>query len=174
MKVMDPEQDKRTEFTNCLVKNLSAACSTPKLEGKLSASSAEPGNEAVKAGDSNAETSWKASAAQDQWLQIDFGKSIAVNEFKIKEDTASSVSRYSIEYWDAKTSRWASAFNGMHIKGEFVAPIVGRNTSKVRIVFMGSTDDSVPGIREFEAYYDISGETFNDPKGEAARHKVGG
>ena len=82
MRTMDPEKDKKASFANCVLKDLSAACSTPKLAAKASASSEAAGNEAVKAADGDAGTAWKPTAAENQWLQLDFGKPIAVNEFK--------------------------------------------------------------------------------------------
>jgi len=166
MKTMDPEKDKRASFVNCLLKDLSAACSTANLalKAKASASSQEPGNEAAKAIDGKAATGWKATASNDQWLQLDFAGPIAITEFRIREDASSSVIRYVIECWDAKDSRWVGCFNGRTIGADFVAPIVSRNTQKVRLLVM-RTNSGNPCISEFEAYNDTTGEIFNVPVG---------
>ena len=100
--------------------------------------------------------SWKAPSSSDQWLQLDFAGPTAINEFKIKEDPSSSVIRYVIECWDDKASRWVGCFNGRAIGPEFVAPIVGRTTTKVRL-FVRRTTSGNPGIAEFEAYHDTTG-----------------
>ena len=158
MKVMDPEKEKRSTFVRCLVKNLSQACSTRNLaaKAKATASSQEPGNEASMAIDRQAATSWKAASPNDQWLQLDFGRPTAVSEFRIREDTSSSVIRYAIEYWDAKASRWVSCFNGRTIGPDVIAPIVSRRTRKVRLLVMRTASGN-PGISSFEAYYDTTG-----------------
>jgi len=166
MKVQDPEKDKKTSFVNCLLKDLSAACSTTNLalKAKASASSQEPGNEAAKAIDGKTATFWKAASATDQWLQLDFARSMPISEFRIREDASSSIIRYVIEYWDAKDSRWRGCFNGRQIGPDFVAPIVGRTTQKVRLVVVQTTSGN-PCISEFEAYNDTTGEIFNVPVG---------
>jgi hypothetical protein len=171
MRVMDPEKDKRSSFVQCVLKNLSDACSTLNLaaKAKVSASSQQAGNEAAKAIDGNAATAWKATSATDQWLQLDFARPTTINEFKINEDASSSVIRYKIEYWDAKDSRWASCFNGFAdaarpIGTAFVAPIVSRTTQKVRLLVM-KTKSGNPCISEFAVYNDTTGMVFNVPAG---------
>jgi len=166
MRTMDPEKDKRSSFVNCLLKDLSAACSTPNLAAKatVSASSQEPGNEAAKAIDGNAATAWKATSANDQWLQLDFTRPTAISEFRIKEDASSSVVRYVIECWDAKDSRWVGCFNGRTIGADFIAPIVSRTTQKVRLLVV-KTNSGNPCIGEFAVYNDTTGEVFNVPVG---------
>ncbi|MBL7223215.1 MAG: discoidin domain-containing protein [Candidatus Brocadiae bacterium] len=157
MKVMDPEKEKRTRFVDCVVKNLSDACTTPNLapEATVSASSQEPDREAAKATDRSTATSWKATASADQWLQLNFGKPTAVNEFRIREGASSSINRYVIECWSQRASRWVGCFNGMSIGPEFIAPIVSRNTRKVRL-FIVRTASGNPCIAEFEAYNDAT------------------
>jgi len=157
---MDRAKTKMT-FTNCLFKDLSAACRSKNLalRAKASASSQEPGHEAAKAIDRKA-TGWKATASTDQWLQLDFAGPITISEFRIREDESSSVIRYVIEYWDAKDSRWVGCFNGRTIGPDFVAPIVSRSTRKVRLFIMRTTSGN-PCISEFEVYYDTTGEVFN-------------
>ena len=155
MRVMDPEKDKKSKFVDCLVKKLSAACSTPNLavKAKATASSGQnPGN----AIDAKATTSWTAASAADQWLQIDFGAPKTINEFKIKEDASSSVIRYVIECWDAGKSRWVGCFNGRGIGAGFMAPIVSRTTTKARLRVIRTTKGN-PCIAEFEAYSDTTG-----------------
>jgi hypothetical protein len=158
MRVMDREKEKKSTFVNCGVKNLGDACSTRNLAAKAtaSASSEEPGYEAAKAIDGNAATAWKATSANDQWLELAFAGPQAVNEFKIKEDASSSIIRYVIEYWDAKASRWVSCFNGRDIGPEFIAPIVSRTAKKVRLLIMG-TKSGNPAISAFEVYNDTAG-----------------
>ncbi len=155
MKVMDPEKDKKSKFVDCLVKKLSDACSTPNLAIKAKAT-ASSGQRPANAIDAKATTSWQAASATDQWLQIDFGRAATINEFKIKEDASSSIIRYVIECWDAKASRWVGCFNGMAIGAEFVAPIVGRTTTKTRLRVIRTTKGN-PRIAEFEAYNDRTG-----------------
>jgi len=158
MRVMDREKEKKSTFVNCGVKNLGDACSTRNLAAKAtaSASSEEPGYEAAKAIDGNAATAWKATSANDQWLELAFAGPQAVNEFKIKEDASSSIIRYVIECWDAKASRWVSCFNGRDIGPEFIAPIVSRTAKKVRLLIMG-TKSGNPAISAFEVYNDTAG-----------------
>jgi hypothetical protein len=158
MKVMDPEREKKSVFVNCFVKNLSDACGTPNLAARAtaSASSEEPGYKAAKAIDRDAATCWKATSANDQWLELVFASPQMVNELKIKEDASSSITRYVIECWDAKVSRWVSCFNGRDIGPEFMAPIVSRTTKKVRLLIMG-TKSGNPAISAFEVYNDTTG-----------------
>jgi len=145
---MDPEKDKKSKFVDCLVKKLSAACSTPNL-AKIA----------------------KATASPDgKWLQLDFSKPTTINEFKIKEDASSSIIRYVIEYWDAKGSRWAGCFNGRNIGASFMAPIVARTTSKVRIRIIQTTKGN-PSIAEFEAYNDTTGAVPITPGGYLIKKK---
>jgi len=172
MRVMDPEKDKRSSFVDCVLKDLSAACSTPKLAATASASSELPGSEAAKAADGDPDTAWKAAGAEDQWIQLDFGKPKTVNEFRIKEDPSSSVVRYVIQCWDDKESKWVGCFNGRTIGADFVAPIVSRTTPKVRLLVM-RTDRGNPGITAFEAYNDTTGEVFNVARGGVAPARVG-
>ncbi len=174
MRVMDPEKDKKSSFVDCRVKNLSGACSTANLaaKAKATASSQAAGNEAAKAVDGKATTAWKATSAADQWLQLDFPKATTINEFRIKEDAASSIIRYVIERWDDKASRWLGCFNGRAIGPEFIAPIVSRTTRKVRLLVMRTTKGN-PSIREFEAYNDTTGKVFNDKTGAAAIKLIG-
>jgi hypothetical protein len=158
MKVMDPEKEKKSVFVNCLVKNLGEACSTQNLAARAtaSASSQTPGNEAAKAIDKNPATCWKAASADDQWLELAFASPQTVNEFRIKEDPSSSVTRYVIECWDAKASRWVGCFNGRTIGPDFIAPIVSRTAKKVRLRIM-KTDSGNPAISAFEVYNDTTG-----------------
>ncbi len=174
MKVMDPEKDKKSKFINCVVKNLGQACSTPNLARKAAAtaSSAAAMNTAAKGVDGSAETFWKAAGATNQWLQLDFGKPAAVNEFRLKEAAGSGVTRYVIECWDDKASRWAGCFNGRTIGPDFIAPSVSRVTPKVRLMIL-QTSGGAPCISEFEAYNDTTGEVFSDPTGAAAVDKIG-
>jgi len=174
MRVMDPEKDKKSSFVDCVLKDLSDACSTPNLAANAtaSASSQAPGSEAAKAVDGNAATSWKAASAGDQWLQLDFAEPTTVNEFKIKEDASSSVIRYVIECWDDKESRWVSCFNGRNIGPEFMAPIVSRTTKKTRLFIM-TADGGNPCISAFEVYNDTSSEVFNVARGGVPPMRAG-
>jgi sulfatase modifying factor 1 len=165
MRVMDPEKDKRTDFANCIVKDLAAACSTPKLPGKATASSEVSGQKAPGVSDDDDTTAWKPQTSSEPWVQIDFGRAKRVNEIKIREGAGSSVIRYSIDCWDSKTSRWTSCFNGREIGSEFVAPIVSRITSKVRLRII-RTSSGAPVITEFSAYNDTRGKAFNLRRGQ--------
>ena len=164
MRTMDPEKDKKACFVNCLLKNLSEACSTPRLAATASASSETPGGEAGKAADGDDSTAWRAAASENQWIELDFGKPAAVNEFKIKEAASSSINRYVIQCWDDKQSKWIGCFNGRTLGADLVAPIVGRTTPKVRLLVL-ATRSGNPGIAEFAAYNDTSGEVFNVSRG---------
>ncbi|MBT3198685.1 MAG: right-handed parallel beta-helix repeat-containing protein [Phycisphaerales bacterium] len=142
MRVMDPEKDKKSKFVGCLVKKLSTACSTPNLAKNARLTTDQNGKR----------------------LQLDFAKPVTINEFKIKEDASSSVNRYIIEYWDAKGSRWMSCFNGMGIGAGFVAPIVARTTSKVRLRVITTTRGAAK-ITALEAYNDTTGSLPITPGG---------
>ncbi len=153
MRVVDPEKDKHSTFINCFLKDLSAACKSQKHPAKQTAS------------DPSADT-------EGQWFQLDFGRPVSVNEFKIKEASTSSISRYVIEYWDDKKVRWVSCFNGADIGAEFVASIVTRTISKARLKVIRTHKDKA-GITAFEAYNDSPGDSFNVPMGGAAPNCVG-
>ena len=144
-------------FTNCVVKPLIKACSTPNLAvaAKVSASSSAPGHEPSVAIDEKAATGWKAASSPDQWLQLDFGRPQTINEFRIREDPSSSVVRYVIQCWDDKAAKWIGCFNGLTIGADFIAPIVSRTTSKVRL-FIKKTSSGNPTIAEFDAYNDTT------------------
>jgi len=148
MKTMDPEKDKKATFTNCVLKDLSKACSTPKLAAKETAS------------------------PDGKWIQLDFGKPTTVNEFKIKEDASSSVIRYAIQCWDDKASKWIGCFNGRTIGADFMAPIVSRTTTKARLLVM-QTKNGKPVIAEFAAYNDTTGEALNVARGGVPPGRVG-
>ena len=148
MRVMDPEKDKRTAFVDCRVKDLVAACSTRKLDATVKT-------------DANAKS-----------IELDFGRTVTINEFRISEESASSVRRYVIECWDQKRSRWVSCFNGRKIGQAFVAPIVARKTSRARLRWT-RTDRGPAQISEFSAFDDPPGEPFNLARGQAMPDRVG-
>ena len=152
-----------------MVKPLNKACSTENLalKAKATASSAVAGNEAAKVVDGNDGTAWKAEAAPEQWLELTFAAPTTINEFKLKEDPSSSIIRYVIQCWDAKTSKWVGCFNGRAIGADFVAPIISRSTTKVRLLVIQTTNGN-PCITEFGAYNDTTGDAFNDPTGAKA------
>lgn len=174
MKVMDPEKDKKSKFVDCAFKNLSQAASSINLmkQAKVKGSSALAGGEAQKAIDGRDATAWKPDGASDQWLQVVFPAPRTINEFKLKEDPSSSITRYEIQYWDAARKAWAGCFNGRGIGPDFVAPIVARTTSAVRLKFM-QTAGGNPAITEFGAYNDPVGTPFNDATGAAAVGVIG-
>jgi len=172
MRVMDPEKEKKSAFVDCVLKDLSAACSTPKLAATASASSDVAGREAAKATDDDPATAWKASAQENPWIELDFGGATAVNEFRIREDPASSVIRYVIQCWDEKSSTWMSCFNGRAIGADFVAPIVGRTVRKARLLVI-RTESGAPSIAEFAAYNDTTGEVFNVARGGVPPNRAG-
>ncbi|MCX6874661.1 MAG: autotransporter-associated beta strand repeat-containing protein [Verrucomicrobia bacterium] len=141
-------------FTNCLTRNLSDAATGTNvaLAATSSASSQQPGFEATKAKDGNPATLWRPSAASNEWLQLDFASPTAVNELRLREDPASSINRYTIQAWDSASSAWVGCFNGRTMGANFIAPIVSRTTTKMRL-FITSTTGGTPGVAEFEAYY---------------------
>jgi hypothetical protein len=172
MRVMDPEKDKKSSFVNCVLNDLSAACDTQKLAAKASASTQVAGHEAANAVDEDAATTWQATAAGNQWLELDFGKPFAVNALNLKEPPNSSIARYVIECWDDKTARWVGCFHGLAIGAEFIAPIVNRTTQKARLTVLRTTRDN-PAIASFEAYHDTAGEVINVPVGGVTPSRLG-
>ena len=171
MKVMDPEKEKRTKFVDCLVTDLSAACSTPNLVLGAKASSKSGTSSAEKATDGDLQTAWIGGAGTGEWLQLAFPVAQTINEIRLREDPASSITRYEIQYADPATRTWKSCFNGMNIGDDFIAPIVARKTRGLRLRVM-TTDKGRPAIREFEAYRG-TGRMFNDPTGATAVQVVG-
>ena len=163
MAVMDPEKDKRSAFTDCFIKDLSQSCGGTKAPAKQSNSSKAAVEKAKAAGDASAE---------NPWLQIEFSKPTKINEFKLKEDPASSISRYRIECWDDKKSAWVGCFNGRNIGAEFVAPIVECTTKKARLLIL-QTGSGDPSILAFEAYADTLGDAFTVPRGQSTPPRVG-
>ena len=97
---------------------------------------------------------------------------MTINEFKVKEDAASSISRYAIECWDAKKSKWVNCFNGMGIGAEFVCPIVSRSTTKARLVVIRTNKDKAV-ITSLDAYNEPPGDGFDVPKGGVTPNRVG-
>ena len=148
------------------------ACSSPRLHGKATASSQASGQKAAGVSDGDLSTSWKPRAGGEQWVQLDFGRTKRMNEFKIREAKGSSVIRYSIDCWDSKASRWISCFNGRAIGSEFVAPIVSRLTSKARLRII-RTNSSAPVITEFSAYNDPRGKPVNLKRGNQVPNLIG-
>ena len=149
MAVMDPEKDKRSAFTDCYVKDLSAACSSPKHPAKQTTGTGPEG----------------------QWFQLDFAQPVTINEFKLKEE-GGAIARYVIEYWDDKTAKWVSCFNGAGIGAEFVAAIVSRTTTKARLTVLRA-GDAKPALTAFEAYNDTPGDPFKVAKGGVTPNRVG-
>ncbi len=153
MAVMDREKDKRSNFKDCFVKNLSAACSSPKHPAKMT------------------EIAAAASATGPTFL-LDFGLPVSINEFKLKEDPASGISRYIIETWDDKKSQWKSCFNGSGIGGEFVCTIVPQTTSKARLrVIANSKERAV--LTAFDAHNDPLGDPLNVARGGDTPNRPG-
>ncbi|MFT7513321.1 MAG: hypothetical protein ACI9QL_002532, partial [Candidatus Omnitrophota bacterium] len=173
MKVMDPEQDKKTRFVDCTVINLSEACNTPNLalRAKAYASSQQRGHEAGKVNDGNSDSAWRAASSEGQWVQLVFPTEQAIEEVRIKEDPSSSITRYEIQYADAKSRKWIGCFNGMAIGDDFIAPIISRKTRALRLRII-ATQDGNPAIREFSAYH-AAGEAFNDADGTEATGRIG-
>lgn len=141
-------------FSNCLTRNLSDAASGTNLAlaATAASSSQQAGFEAIKGRDGNASTVWRPSSSNNEWLEIAFASPTQVNEFRLREEAGSAINRYVIQYWDAATSTWAGCFNGRTMGTNFIAPIVSRTTTKLRLSIT-STTAGTPGIAEFEAYY---------------------
>jgi len=153
MAVMDREKDKRSTFKDCFVKNLSAAGSSPKHPAKMTEIAA-------------------AAGATGPTFLLDFGRPVSINEFKLKEDPASGISRYIIETWDDKKSQWKSCFNGMGIGGEFVCAIVPQTTSKARLrVIANSKEKAV--LTAFDAHNDPPGDALNVARGSDTPNRPG-
>jgi len=148
MRVMDREKDKKTMFVDCKIKDLRDACSTEALPAKINTDPA------------------------GKWVELDFGKAKAINEFKIKEDSSSSVIRYAIDYWDDKNSKWNNCFNGRAIGSEFVATIVPRTTSKARLRVL-QTKSGKSNIAQFTAFHDATGESLNLKRGKTEPNRIG-
>ena len=176
MRVMDGEKDKKTTFVECVIKDLTAAGKTPKLKAKVSTSSKTAGRKAKKAADDAVDddivAAWQTGEPEGRWIQLDFGKPTKVNEFRIKEKPSSSITRYWIEYWDDKNSKWVNCFNGREIGADFIAPIIGRTTSKARLRVL-QTQSGQPVIADFAAYHDTTGDELNVARGDAAPNRVG-
>jgi len=156
-------------FTDCIVKELGNACSTDNLalDAKVEASSSLMASGPEKATDGLIYTSWIPAESKGAWLEIDFGKPRTVNEFMIREHPNSTITRFTIEYWDLDRKGWFSCFNGGRIPGRtilkdndkskmgFLAPIVARTTNKVRLV-VNRTETGRCRIDEFQAYNDTT------------------
>ena len=153
MAVMDREKDKRSTFKDCFVKNLSTACSSPKHPAKMTEIIA-------------------AAGATGPTFLLDFGRTVSINEFKLKEDPASGISRYIIETWDDKKSQWKSCFNGMGIGGEFVCAIVPQTTSKARLRVIANRKEKTV-LTAFDAYNDPPGDPLNVARGGDTPNRPG-
>lgn len=153
MAVMDREKDKRSTFKDCFVKNLGAACSSPKHPAKMTEIAA-------------------AAGATFPAFMLDFGRPVSINEFKLREDPASGISRYIIETWDDQKSQWKSCFNGRGVGGEFVCAIVPQTTSKARLrVIANSRGKAV--LTAFDAHNDPLGDLLNVARGGDTPNRLG-
>ena len=141
-------------FTGGLSRNLSDAGTGTNVALALpsSASSQQAGFEATKGNDGNTASAWRPASPANEWLELDFASPTLVNEFRLREEAGSSINRYTIQYWDGTTSAWVGCFNGRTMGTNFIAPIVSRTTTKLRLLIT-STTTGTPGIAEFEAYY---------------------
>ena len=151
--------DTSMTFTSCMSRNLTDAGTGTNLAlaaTAVSASSQQSGYEATKGRDGNASSGWRPAAwagtSGSDYLELDFASPTLVNEFRLREDSASSITRYLIQYWDSTSSSWLGCFNGRSMGTNFIAPIVSRTTTKLRLLIT-STSTGTPGIAEFEAYY---------------------
>lgn len=153
MAVMDREKDKRSTFKDCFVKNLSAAGSSLKHPAKMTEMAA-------------------AAGATGPAFLLDFGRPVSINEFKLKEDPTSGISRYIIETWDEQKSQWKSCFNGMGIGGEFVCAIVPQTTSKARLRVIANSKEKT-ALTAFDAYNDPQGDALNVARGGDTPNRSG-
>ncbi len=153
MAVMDREKDKRSTFKDCFVKNLSAAGSSLKHPAKMTEMAA-------------------AAGATGPAFLLDFGRPVSINEFKLKEDPTSGISRYIIETWDDQKSQWKSCFNGMGIGGEFVCAIVPQTTSKARLRVIANSKEKT-ALTAFDAYNDPQGDALNVARGGDTPNRSG-
>ncbi|MCX7403677.1 MAG: hypothetical protein NTY87_11390 [Planctomycetia bacterium] len=83
------------------------------------------------------------------------------------------MTRYIIECWDEKKSKWIGCFNGRNIGPDFMAPIVERTTRKARLRVLQTASGEPAAIDAFEAHHDSLGDTFDVPRGQASPPRVG-
>lgn len=117
------------DFQTSLTKNLAASA--------FSASSESGTNSASKAFDSNFNTRWESSHADNQWLCIDFGEETQFNTIRIKWEAAYST-EFLIEVSD-DGSTWETAIQVRDCTGNFetYALTLTQNSRYVR--FYGKT-----------------------------------
>ena len=124
-----------------------------RLSAKATASSMDRRHPVANATDSNAKTTWRSDSGTSggQWLQLDFGRPKRVDYLILRENAFSSISRFAIQTWDTKASRWRDCFNGGAVGPGFLATPVPVTTRKIRL-YVHRTAYGSPGINEIEAY----------------------
>jgi hypothetical protein len=147
-------QQKEFKLNNCveIVKSKGLDTSNP-LTAKATASSFDHRHPVANVTDKNVRTAWRSDSGTSfgQWLELDFGVPRRVDYLIVDENAFSSVSRFAIQTWDAKTARWRDVFNGGTIGSEFLVSIVPVNTQKIRL-YVHRTAYGSPGINEIGAF----------------------
>ncbi len=145
-------------FDGCVQKDINDP-SGPNLAlgAKASASSSDADSSPANAIDGKAATAWRSATGKSagEWLELDFGAPKTINEFLVRENRDSSVSRFAIQAWDDAASAWRNCFNGATIGTVYKSAVVPVTTRKVRLVLHATTKGS-PAIDEFEVYRDQS------------------
>lgn len=124
-----------------------------RLAAKAAASSMDHRHPVANATDSDANTTWRSDSGTSvgEWLELDFGAPKRVDYLILRENAFSSISRFAIQIWDAKASRWRDCFNGGAVGPRCLATLVPVATQKVRLYVHRAAHGS-PGINEIEAY----------------------
>jgi len=124
-----------------------------RLAGSVTASSMDHRHPVANATDGDAKTTWRSDSGTSagEWLELDFGAPKRVDYLIVRESAFSSISRFAIQIWDAKASRWRDCFNGGAVGPRCLATLVPVATQKVRLYVHRAAHGS-PGINEIEAY----------------------
>jgi len=123
------------------------------LDGKASASSFDHRHPVGNATDKDVKTTWRSDSGTStgEWLQLEFDQPKRVDFLILRENAFSSISRFAIQAWDAKTSGWRDCFQGGSIGADFLAVLVPVTTPKIRL-YVHRTAYGSPGVNELEVY----------------------
>lgn len=150
-KLMAPKEFK---LSNCVeIRKSKDLDKNVRLAAKATASSFDHRHPVTNATDSDANTTWRSDSGTSagEWLQLDFSAPRRIDYLILRENAFSSISRFAIQTWDTKTSRWRNCFNGGSIGPRFLATLVPVTTQKIRL-YVHRTAYGSPGINEIEAY----------------------
>ena len=134
-----------------------------RLAAKATASSVDHRHPVANATDGNEKTAWRSDSGTSagEWLELDFGARKRVDFLILRENAFSSISRFALQSWDTKGSRWRDCFNGGAIGTSYLATPVPVTTPKIRL-YVHRTAYGSPGINELVAY----GESSQNIQGE--------